>query len=110
MKEDYAERRRRLYDPLRAEGVFTWDEMYGAEYALATIHPITRDFRREIAEATEALGRIFAGKRWPWFAGAGGLCRKWGIPAAAEGRLRLFLPESDPTLIGRFDFARRRKA
>ena len=49
-----------MYDPLRAEGIFTWDVMYGAEYALATIHPIAKSFRQEIAEATEALGEIFA--------------------------------------------------
>jgi glutathionylspermidine synthase len=105
MKEDYAERRRRLYDPLRAEGVFTWDEMYGAEYALATIHPITRDFRREIAEATEALGRIFAKTVAVVRRGPEALLEELGIPAAARRAVRLFLPESDPTLIGRFDFA-----
>ena len=30
MGEKYAERRRRLYDPLRVEGIFTWDVMDGA--------------------------------------------------------------------------------
>jgi glutathionylspermidine synthase len=94
-----------LYDPLRAEGIFTWDVMYGAEYALATIHPIAKSFRQEIAEATEALGEIFAKTVAVVRRGPDALLEELGIPRAARRAVRLFLPDGDPTWIGRFDFA-----
>lgn len=105
MRKEYEERRRELYDPLRAEGIFTWDMMYGAEYALATIHPVSREFRREIAEATEALGKVFSKTMAVVRQGPDALLEELGIPRAARRAVRLFLPELDPTVIGRFDFA-----
>ena len=57
---DYARRREEIYGPLRRQGVFTWDAMYGEEYALASVLPISGAFRAELKRASEELGQIFA--------------------------------------------------
>ncbi|MED4602100.1 glutathionylspermidine synthase, partial [Paenibacillus validus] len=56
----YAERREALYEPLRREGVFTWDWLYGQEYALAGLCRIRRSRLEEMRRAAEALGRVYA--------------------------------------------------
>ena len=58
--EAYARRREAIYGPLRQQGVFTWDSMYGEEYALASVLPVSGEFRAELKRASEALGAIFA--------------------------------------------------
>jgi glutathionylspermidine synthase len=102
----YAKRRKRIYDPLREEGIFTWDEMYGQEYALADIHPVSEAFRREIADVTERLGRIFAKTVEVVQVSGDELLAELGIPKAARRAVRLSVWPGIPTLIGRFDFAR----
>ncbi|GED69142.1 glutathionylspermidine synthase [Brevibacillus reuszeri] len=104
MKSDQ-DRREQLYKPMREEGVFTWDWMYGEEYALADIHLISREFREELSLATERLGRIFA-KVVPVLQQADpALLLELGVPQAAIGAVRTGVNEIQPTMIGRFDFA-----
>jgi glutathionylspermidine synthase len=105
-KTSYEENRERLYAPLRAEGTFTWDSMYGQEYALATVHPIASSFRREIAEATEKLGAIFARTVQVVQHASDDLLMELGIPREAWDSVRFPVAEHLPTLIGRFDFAK----
>jgi glutathionylspermidine synthase len=105
MTLSYAERRRQLYEPLREEEIFTWDFMHDEEYALASIHLVSAEFRREIAQATEQLGHIFA-KTLPVLQQAEDrLLRELGIPDAALDAVRLAIGDDLPTVIGRFDFA-----
>jgi glutathionylspermidine synthase len=100
----YAERRERIYAPLREEGVFTWDRMYGQEYALASLHEIDAAFRQEIAEATERLGAVFSKVVGIIQQGDVPLLGELGIPEAAYDAVRVAIaPEA--TLVGRFDFA-----
>ncbi|MEK8131980.1 glutathionylspermidine synthase family protein [Paenibacillus filicis] len=106
MSEDYAMRREALYEPLRQEGVFTWDRMYGEEYALAGLHPLGRDELADMRTAAEALGRIYARTVRIVQQGGPELWTELGLPEAAFGTLQLITDESVPTLIGRFDFAR----
>ena len=54
----YAERREALYGPLRRDGSFVWDSMYGDEYALASLHPVTAEFCRTLRSAAEKLGGV----------------------------------------------------
>ncbi|QRG70725.1 glutathionylspermidine synthase family protein [Brevibacillus choshinensis] len=97
--------REQLYGPMREEGVFTWDRMYGEEYALADIHLITREFRRELADATERLGRLFA-KVVPVLQQAeDALLLELGVPSQALAAVRTVVSQNMPTIIGRFDFA-----
>lgn len=97
--------REQLYGPMREEGVFTWDRMYGEEYALADIHLITRSFREELAEATNKLGNIYA-KVVPVLQQADdSLLRELGVPEQALAAVRIVVSQSLPTVIGRFDFA-----
>ncbi|MGO0059690.1 glutathionylspermidine synthase family protein [Brevibacillus fluminis] len=90
---------------MREEGIFTWDEMYGEEYALAAIHLITDSFREELTAATAALARIFA-KTVPVVQQADErLLLELGVPEAAVEAVRLAIMPECPTVIGRFDFA-----
>jgi glutathionylspermidine synthase len=102
----YSEQREKIYRPLREEGVFTWDWLYGQEYALGTPHSISRGNRRELQEATEQLGAIFTKTARVVQAGGAELLTGLGIPAAAMDAVRLQLPGEAVTLIGRFDFVR----
>jgi len=102
---NYAERRAKLYHPLREAGVFTWDWMYGEEYALASLHTITDEFRREIAQATELLGPIFTKTVDVIQNGDEALFRELGIPPEAYQAVRLSVLQGMPTVVGRFDFA-----
>lgn len=103
--EEYAERRERIYGPLRREGIFTWDRMYGEEYALASLHTITPEQRQELAEATTRLGQIFHKVVQIVQQAPDELLLELGIPLVARGAVRMSVQENAPTLIGRFDFA-----
>lgn len=102
----YADRREALYGPLREEGIFTWDCMYGEEYALADLHRLDAGELQEMRSAAEALGRIYAKTVAVVQQGGPELWAELGLPEAAFGAVRLRLDETVPTLIGRFDFAR----
>jgi len=109
MRETYADRRERLYGPLRESGTFTWDRMYGEEYALASLLLITDSFRQELKLATALLGRIFA-KMVPVLQQAeDDLLMELGIPAAALQAVRTVVTPETPTVVGRFDFAATRQ-
>lgn len=100
------DRRDALYGPLREEGIFTWDWMYGEEYALADLHLIPASFREELATATTALGRIFA-KVTPVLQQADdALLLELGVPQQALQAVRTTVLRKLPTAIGRFDFAK----
>lgn len=99
----YAEEREALYAPLR--DVFNWDWLYGMEYALAGVHLITSEFRAEISQATEALGKIYAKAAAFTQIGSDELLQALGIPEAALGAVRVVVLPNLATTIGRFDFA-----
>ena len=101
----YAQRREELYGMIRKEGVFTWDSMYGDEYALATVCPIAGKLRDELRLASELLGEIFGRTAQVAMQSGEELLTELGIPCAAWNAVRHSLPELLPTLIGRFDFA-----
>lgn len=102
---DVRNRREALYGPLREEGIFTWDWMYGEEYALADLHLIPASFRDELATATAALGRIFT-KVTPVLQQADdALLLELGVPQQALQTVRTAVLPKLPTAIGRFDFA-----
>lgn len=103
--EFYTQRREELYGALRREGVFTWDSMYGDEYALASVYQISETFRAELKQASEALGIIFARTAAVVSRAGDELLAELGLPEAVWGAVRTSLPELLPTLIGRFDFA-----
>lgn len=106
MTDGYNIRREGIYEPLRREGSFTWDWMYGQEYALATLHTITKQDQEKLQHATEELGKIFARTMAAVQTGDAALLLELSIPAAAIAAVCVpFVPEI-PTLIGRFDFAR----
>lgn len=102
----YAVRREELYGPLRAAGVFTWDWLYGKEYALASMVSISPQERRELSRATELLGGVFARTVAAVQQGGDELAAGLGIPAAAREAARLAVWPGSATLIGRFDFVR----
>lgn len=102
---EYEKRRAELYGPLREEGIFTWDWMYGEEYALADIYQITAREREELAKATECLGRVFARTASIVCQGSSELLAELGIPKEAWQAIRGTVWEEVPTVIGRFDFA-----
>lgn len=101
----YAKRREQIYQPIREQGVFTWDEMYDEEYALAGIHLIDDSLRQQLSEATQALAQIYA-RVVPVIQKADRrLLLELGIPKQAVKAVRLAVMEDCPTVIGRFDFA-----
>ena len=103
--EAYAKRREELYGALRRGGIFSWDSMYGEEYALASVVPISEAFRAELKQASEALGGVFARTAAVVMQAGDELLAELGLPEAAWGAVRASLPELLPTVIGRFDFA-----
>ncbi len=103
---DYAAVREEIYRPLRAEGIFAWDWLYGQEYALAVPHALAAEDCQALRAAAETLGRVFAKTAAVVQTGPAELLSELGIPAPAHDAVRLaFLPDV-ATLIGRFDFAR----
>ena len=103
---NYAERREKIYQPLREQGIFSWDFLYGQEYALASAGEILKCDRQELAYATEGLGAIFTKTIAAVQHGNDALLKELGIPAQIFGAVRLPMIPNMPTLIGRFDFAR----
>ncbi|WP_246066994.1 glutathionylspermidine synthase family protein [Paenibacillus koleovorans] len=101
----YADWRERLYGPLREEGLFPWDRMYGEEYAVASVVSVSAALRTEIAEATERLGRVFNRTLHMARLGEPALFEALGLPEATWRAVRVYVSESLPTVIGRFDFA-----
>jgi glutathionylspermidine synthase len=101
----YSLRREAIYGPLRQEGVFTWDCMYGEEYALADLHRIDRSLYRRILEAAEGLMRVYARTVEVVQQADDALLKELGLPSSAFAAARLSLDASIPTVIGRFDFA-----
>lgn len=97
--------RERLYAPLREEGTFTWDRMYGEEYALAMMLPISGPERRELAEATERLGAVMMRTTEIVRQAGVELFAELGLPEATWRAVRIAVSEQLPTVIGRFDFA-----
>ena len=103
---NYASQREQIYAPLRKQGIFSWDFLYGQEYALASTCRISPADCSELAYATERLGVIFAKTIAVVQRGSDSLLAELGLPANAFPAVRLTLMPEIPTLIGRFDFAR----
>lgn len=102
---DTQQLREQLYGPMRDEGVFTWDRMYGEEYALADILDISPAFREEIAVATRKLAHIFSRVVPVLQKADDSLLLELGIPDQALEAVRLMTNQAPPTVVGRFDFA-----
>lgn len=102
---EYARRREEIYGKIRTQGIFTWDTMYGDEYALAEPFPISRQFRIELKEASERLGSVYAKTIEVVQQAEDTLLEELGIPETAWRAARTSFPDLAPTLIGRFDFA-----
>lgn len=103
---DYAAVREAIYSPLREEGIFTWDWLYGQEYALAVPRPVEPGELAALGEAARRLGEVYARTVAVVQAGAGDLLDGLGIPAAARAAVRVRVFPDLATLIGRFDFVR----
>ena len=101
----YAERREALYGPLRRDGSFVWDSMYGDEYALASLHPVTAEFCRTLRSAAEKLGGVYARTAEVLQQADDELLAELGLPQATWQAVRSSLPGLLPTVLGRFDFA-----
>lgn len=103
---DYAALREQIYRPLREEGVFDWDWLYGQEYALAVPVAISRRELDDLRAATVRLGAIYARTTRVVQAGGDELLAELGLPPATYAAVRLPFMPAAPTLIGRFDFVR----
>ncbi|MEK3914515.1 glutathionylspermidine synthase family protein [Paenibacillus sp. FSL H7-0331] len=102
---NYEELRNSIYNPLREEGIFTWDFMYESEYALADIHLITSVEHEQLQEATDRLARIFH-KCYPVLQEAeDDFLLAMGIPAEALQTVRIKLPAAFATVYGALDLA-----
>lgn len=100
---NYPEVREQFYGSIRE--VFSWDWIEGNEYGLAQMNYITPEFRKEVAYATEELGKIYAKTVLMVQQGPDNLLEMLGIPIEAFAAIRLPIMPEIPTLIGRFDFA-----
>lgn len=105
MNLSYLKRREKIYHLLREEKVFTWDVMYGEEYALASVYPMDPSLYREIQQATEYLGKIYERTVWVLQQADDQLLEELGIPKPARKAVRQPFVLNWPTVIGRFDFA-----
>lgn len=101
----YQQRRQEIYQPLQEEGTFTWDAMYGEEYALATIKTFPESFFAEIREASYELGKIFSKVAQVVQQGSDELLKDLGLPSETWSTVRLRIDPVIPTIMGRFDFA-----
>jgi glutathionylspermidine synthase len=101
----YPLRRETIYGQLRQDSVFTWDCMYGEEYALAGIHRIERSVHQRVMEAAEGLMTVYARTVQIVQQADDALLEELGLPRSAFAAVRLSLDASMPTVIGRFDFA-----
>lgn len=102
---NYKRRREEIYQPLREEGIFTWDELYNEEYALATIREFPARFFAEMREATAALGKIFNKVAGVVQQGSDDLLQELGLPSETWRTIRVQVDPEIPTVMGRFDFA-----
>lgn len=103
--KDYKEARDAIYQPLKEEGIFTWDVMYDAEYALATVKEIPESFVSQMREAALQLGKIFAKTSQAVQQGSEELMDSLGLPSETWSAIRLVVDTTIPTSVGRFDFA-----
>jgi glutathionylspermidine synthase len=101
----YADNRALLYETIRDEGIFTWDMMYGQEYALAGIYRTSEETVSRIRTAADKLGAVFARTVEVIQRGETELLLSLGLPAASLEACRLSLDGMPLTAIGRFDFA-----
>ena len=101
----YARTREALYGPLRRDGSFVWDSMYGDEYALASLQPVTAEFCQGLRNAAEKLGGIYARTAEVLQQADDELLAELGLPQATWAAVRSSLPSLLPTVLGRFDFA-----
>lgn len=104
--DDYARTREKIYQPTREEGVFTWDWMYGKEYALASPQSISAQDVNTLREATDRLGKIYAKTVAAVQERGDELLSELGLPPVALPAVRRPVVPEAATLIGRFDFAR----
>lgn len=103
---DYTELRENIYAPIREEGIFTWDWMYGGEYALASCYSLSQESKNELTYAAEQLGKVFAKTVTAVQTMAIPIFRELGIPDTVVSVARIPVLSQAATLIGRFDFAR----
>jgi glutathionylspermidine synthase len=103
---NYQENREKLFKPIKQEKVFTWDYMYGQEYALAATGQMSKSELAEMAYATEQLGHIFARIVSTLQQGSSDLMTELGLPVKSLAAVRIPIMQHWPTTIGRFDFAR----
>jgi len=106
---DYLKRREEIYKPLRDEGIFTWDWMYGKEYALASIYPISPQVKEELGYASEQLGEIFANMVEAIQMMDDQIFLELGIAKDMIAAARMAPLPGITTVIGRFDFAKTNK-
>ena len=102
---NYQQRRAAIYRPLAEEGVFTWSEMYGQEYALPHCLPVSAAKCAELRQATNRLGVVFDKAVQIARCAPDELLLEIGVPRAAIGAVRMTAAWPHATLIGRFDFA-----
>jgi len=102
-RANYPEVREQFYGSIRE--VFSWDWIEGNEYGLAGMHYITPEFRKEVAYATEELGKIYAKTVLMVQQGPDDLLEMLGLPRETFPVIRISVIPEIPTLIGRFDFA-----
>ncbi len=100
---DYIKQREALYGPLRH--VFSWDCMYGSEYALADIHYISEQFHQELLYAAQKLGEIYGKISFFLQNSPDELYRMLGLPPETFQAVRVPVFSHLATSIGRFDFA-----
>ena len=103
MVKSYQERSVELYGAIK--DVFGWQTMYQQEYALASMHSITREFREEIAHATTKLGEIYAKVINILQQADEEVLDMLGIPPEAWRTIRVPVFNHIVTTLGRFDFA-----
>ena len=101
----YARTREALYGPLRRDGSFVWDSMYGDEYALASLQPVTPEFCQGMRSAAEKMGGIYARTAEVLQQADDELLAELGLPQATWAVVRSSVPSLLPTVLGRFDFA-----
>lgn len=109
MSQYYTELREQIYSPIKKEGIFTWDYMNGAEYALATTHSPSVHFIDELQDATQRIGKIFTRVANVLRFASDDLLKDLGFPKATRIAARLPIDLENVTSIGRFDFAMTKK-
>lgn len=101
----YLRTREQIYQPIREQGIFTWDQIQGQEYALGQCKTVTESFTREIRDATQRIGDLYHKLVLSLQQGSDDLLDELGIPRVAFPFCHTILPLPFVTAIGRFDFA-----